>query len=222
MIKIIYKQLILLKALLNKHLNFLVLLFLCFFVSCSTKTSNVYIPNNQLGIDTYIDSEFNSLNFSSDTELKIANYSNKDFLKKEKRALLKIRCSSIPEKAVVDSAYLYLYISKIDNKNSTFNITIENIIEDWDVTNVNWIHQPKTDSKTIAQITVDKNKRNYYKVDVTSFVRALSNNEFNNYGLLFKILPENGNEGFISFLSSNTKDFDSRPKLIVYFNQNII
>ncbi|WGD35773.1 DNRLRE domain-containing protein [Olleya sp. YS] len=190
-------------------------------MSCNIKTSNVYIPNSQLGIDTYIDSEFDTKNFSSDKELKITNFSFKDSTVKENRSLLKIRCSSIPKKAIVDSAFLYLYISKSEQLESPYVIDIENIVEDWDVTSVNWFNQPKTDSKVVAQIIVKEEQRNYYKVDLTQFIRALVDEKFSNYGLMFKTNLEKSKSGIISFLSSDTKDLDSRPKLKVYFNQNI-
>lgn len=189
--------------------------------TCQSNFNNVYSPNNLLGVDTYIESSCPENNFYLENNLGLLNIINSDSSFNKKRTLLKINCTSIPKKARIDSAFIYLYNFKTLNLNKNCTINIERIVEDWDVNNVNWNNQPKTNVNNGIKYNIKNQNVNYYKIDVKCFILGLVNEDFQNYGLMFKIKNSTNKKSSIFFFSSNTKDIDSRPKLRVFYNQNI-
>ena len=122
-------------------IGFFIVLF-----SCQSNYSNTYLPDNKLGLDTYVEKLNPKKNYAFSNQISIGNFRYKDSLENEKNALLKIRCSSIPKGAKIDSAFLYLSLYKLINTEEEFTLNIERIVENWDVNKVTWYNQPKTDS----------------------------------------------------------------------------
>ncbi len=205
----------------TQGIKILLLLVSCIILACSANTKNVYQPNSEYGIDTYISKTRVNQNFSQDYKLNafggIANSSVSDI----NRFLLKIRCSSIPVNVTVDSAFVYLKIVEIKKAGQDTSFYIERILEDWDAECVTWANQPKSDSKNSIKVKITNDQLDYYKIDITKFIKDIANQDYLNYGFLFKSGKESNVNG-ISFYSSNAKDLDNQPRLLVYYKHNSI
>ena len=196
-----------------KNLSFIVCFFL--IISCQSNFSNTYIPDKNNSLYTYIEKMKPDRNFSNDKKLSVSNFFVSDSITQEHRALIKIRCSSIPIRAVVDSAFLYLYVYKFNPNNKSL-LSVKRITENWDLNTVNWNNQPNTSDDDHHIVKIDKNV-NYLKIDVTNFIDGLVKKKYLNHGLLLKVINCQDESNLIEFFSNKTRDFDSRPKLKVYF-----
>jgi len=201
----------------TERIKFLLLLVsCCILLACNSNTKNTYQPNSDYGIDTYISKARINKNFSLDYKLNAFGANSIDSISDINRFLLKIRCSSIPANVNVDSAFIYLKIIEIKNPQKKASFHVERIIEDWEVECVNWFNQPKSDSKNAIEVEIADDKLDYYKIDVTNYIRGFASQKYINYGFLFKSGKESKPNG-ISFYSSNAMDLDNQPRLLVYY-----
>ena len=175
--------------------------------SCSKNVRTSSIPNNK----------YPDHNFSKTVQLKtckgdIINESIVD----EKRFYLKIRCNSIPLYTKIDSAFIYLKLFNQYNIESNTFISSYKILEDWNANEITWRNQPKYNNNYSHKLKIESKKKDYYKFDIKNFIQDVVNSKQENYGFMFKILSKHNNTG-IDFYSSNARENDNRPKLIVYY-----
>jgi hypothetical protein len=181
-------------------------------------------PNASSGKDTDISSLATTVSFSSNPYL--APYAWTQFGTQDiRRSLVQFDLSSIPNTAVIDSAYLSLYFSqKLIQDNPSFSghfgtniLEIKRITQDWVANSTTWNNQPA--STTINMITVpaaSSTTQDYPNINVTNLVRDQVNN---NFGFLIK--HKNETPYLITCLTSSEEtNALKRPKLVVYYHYN--
>jgi hypothetical protein len=96
---------------------------------------------------------------------------------------------------------------------------LQQVVEPWEENVVTWNKTPKTTELNQVFISPFIKNANFIEVDVTRmFVQSSTTDPvtFANYGMLFKLVPENKWPGF-RFASSDHPNATLRPKLTIYY-----
>jgi hypothetical protein len=97
-----------------------------------------------------------------------------------------------------------------------FGAVIQQIIEPWDEHKVTWNNQPETIEMNQVFLYPFIKNSNIIELDVTGLFLNPSASMLPNYGMLFRLWPDNKFPGF-RFASSDFPDASMRPKLIIHF-----
>ena len=139
--------------------------------------------------------------------------------------------SSIPDNAVIQSAYLYLYKKKhyvIESGKTYNNLYIYRVTKYWSESEVTWTHRTSTRAWTNPggdyATTPQFHFRSYtsetagkeYKIDITDLVKKWLDGTYPNYGII--IVAEASWTGGIQFYSREYSDAAYRPKLGITYS----
>lgn len=193
-------------------------LLISLFHSCNHNSKTVFKPNSDYGLDTFISKKDSLVNFSKSLDLRLKAVAKGLDSKAVDvcRILLKIRCNSIPIGSKIDSSFLYLKISNNSKTKENTFLVAHKINENWDDQQVNWNNCPDFSKDIEFKIQISGKPRDYYRMDMTNYVRDLVDKRLVNNGLLIKLEDETINN-FIHFYSSNARENDNWPKLVVYY-----
>ena len=145
------------------------------------------------------------------------------------RSLIEFDLSLIPANAIIQSAYLFLYV---DMNLNTFpgghqqlsgsnESVIERITSNWNENSVTWNIQPSTITlnQTIIPQSIASNQD--YVIDVTNLVQDMINDTLNSFGFFMKLINENYYRRMI-FASRDNANREIRPRLqMTYLPNNI-
>lgn len=141
------------------------------------------------------------------------------------RELIKFDLSSIPAKATIKSAKLYLYSYPPPASNGNFTdpnygpnnmMLVQQVTSNWSTSSVNWFSQPATSTSnqvvvpTTTQSVLDLN------LDVTGMVASMVTGNVN-YGFMLRLQNEATYNSRIFVSSFENKYPDKHPKLVVTY-----
>jgi hypothetical protein len=145
------------------------------------------------------------------------------------RSLIAFNLDSVPKPAIIRSAILRLTYDlpiPFDNSYLTDSLSpvgtvryggvLQQIIEPWEEGKVTWNTQPKTIETGQVFIYPFIRNVNFIDVDVTRLIVPVTASALPNYGMLFRLWPDDRFPGF-RFGSSDNADPRMRPQLIITF-----
>jgi len=97
---------------------------------------------------------------------------------------------------------------------------LQQIVEPWDEYKVTWNTQPKTIEANQVYISPFIRNVNFIEVDVTRLFVPVAEIAAPNYGILFRLWPDDNFPGF-RFTSSDYPDASMRPKLTILYTTGI-
>jgi hypothetical protein len=136
------------------------------------------------------------------------------------RGLFEFDLSTVPNGAIIDSAFLYLYSPNSPNSefhsgsNSCF---LRRITSYWSETSVTWNNQPSTTD--INQVILPKSiapYQDYAHIKVTNLVSDMIQNPGNSFGFMILQQVEQIRRR-MTFCSSDYPDDSKHPKLIIFY-----
>jgi len=145
------------------------------------------------------------------------------------RSLIAFNTDSLPKSAIIQKVTLRLTYDLPIPFDSTYITTdpvtgvelygavLQQIIEPWDENKVTWNNQPKTIEMNQVFVYPFIKNSNIIDLDVTSLFVNPSASILPNYGMLFRLWPDNMFPGF-RFASSDYPEPFMRPKLIIYYS----
>ncbi|GEM_PF-2484751 len=117
--------------------------------------------------------------------------------------------SNIPKNAIVNSAYLRLYL---DSTKSKFGTSFQDTIY------VQFVREPnKYELDSSSAYSLVKTPEGYYQANISYYVEKWINDDLNRGLLMTTKDPEGGFEKFV-FHGPKTPFFDKRPKLIINYS----
>jgi hypothetical protein len=144
------------------------------------------------------------------------------------RSLIWFDMNSLPKSAVIQKVVLQLFCDipvPLDstvtvNSNGTSPVFIggvlQQIITPWEESKVTWNTQPATTEANQVLISPFILNGNFIEVNVTSLFKPSAEMASPNYGMLFRLYPNDGFPGF-RFASSDFSVPNMRPKLIIHY-----
>jgi hypothetical protein len=93
---------------------------------------------------------------------------------------------------------------------------LQQVIEPWEENKVTWNNQPKTTEINQVFIPPFIRNVNFIEIEVTGLFVSSVSNSLSNYGMLFKLYPNEKFKGF-RFASSDFPDSLMRPRLSVQY-----
>ena len=137
------------------------------------------------------------------------------------RFLIDFDFHMIPDGAIIDSAFVFLYFNKTSGYASSHSgenkFYIERIISSWDEDLLTWNNQPTTsaaNSFSYNQVTIGKD--DLPRLQLTSLVQDIVNDKGGSYGLMFKLQSETASKMLLLSSSENVST-SLHPKLEVYY-----
>jgi hypothetical protein len=203
-------------------LRYILLFLTTFFSLIVVSQLNTHVINSDFNItDTYIDNVQTSQSYASWNPIEVSVTQNGSTFK-VRRILIHFNLSSIPSNAIIQSAKLELNCSTPEIAITNSSLKIERIDPDlnsslWNAATTNWNNQPITvTSDAISSSTLVNNFRTF---DVTSHVRNMYNNIYQNFGWTISTVDEN----VISKGTYSAENSSIRPKLTIiwYFPYSI-
>src|SRR3989338_7378649 len=193
-------------------------LFLAVLMVLPAAAAITLSPNMQ---DTYIRESTSSTNYQSATSL----YVGLDATSKPMRMIFWPNLTDIPPGATVQDASLAVYaVSDPDDDQvvSAYrisqNMTIGQTTWNLSQTGVNWTAIGGTYSGWITNTTIGAN--GYYQFNLTSFVQAVVDNNYSNYGILFIGFEASGADNK-AIRSLEYSTVAQRPNLTVEYVPNV-
>jgi len=145
-------------------------------------TFNITDTTNKPFGDTIIHQSFPANNYSSEG----TSYIGRSGTPTGKRGLFGTDLSSIPSGSVINSAYLYIFVS---NKSQYPTIEAYRITTDWDVEDVTWNTRPSY-NLTLLDSNYINGANIWWSWDVKPAVEYWVANPANNYGVILRIDDE--------------------------------
>ncbi len=146
------------------------------------------------------------------------------------RSLIAFNMDSLPVSAVIRKVSLVLsydlpvpfdstFIPGIDSTTGVafYGAVLQQITEPWDENKVTWNNQPKTIEMNQVYVYPFIKNANIIELDVTGLFLNPSASVLPNYGMLFRLWPDNIFPGF-RFASSDYPVPAMRPKLMIYYS----
>jgi hypothetical protein len=99
---------------------------------------------------------------------------------------------------------------------SLYAAVLQQIIEPWDESKVTWNNQPGTIEMNQVYLYPFIRNANIVELDVTAFFNNPSASILPNYGMMFRLWPDDSFPGF-RFVSSDYTVPSMRPKLIIQY-----
>ncbi|SHG80817.1 DNRLRE domain-containing protein [Winogradskyella jejuensis] len=204
----------------HRKQNFLFLLTLFFLLSCNKEIKKwSFRPNEITGKDAFISHGNPKTSFSGSDKLHMLSLSVNDSIPNDQRFLIRFGFRTIPDKTVVDSAFIYLYALEPGHFGKNNSFMSYEINELWVSRDVNWENQPALREKSKKTYMAPQEKYQNYKIDVTDYVNKVLIGEIKNYGHLFMLEDEMKSYKGVRFHSSNSKKEELRPKLEVFYRE---
>jgi hypothetical protein len=192
------------------------------FAITSCKYSKVLVQRPEKGEDTYVHQFNPSRNLNWDNKIAVMAWTF-DGTPANCRGLIRFDLSSIPVKAKVTKAELYLYHitdqgnnpqhSQLSGANDGYIIQVSS---PWKADSVTWNNQPSVVTENQVVIPASTSATQDYVLDVTTIVGNMVKQPANNYGFMIKLQNEEHYRALM-FASSNHKNPQLRPTLKVYY-----
>ncbi len=179
---------------------------------------------NTDGADALIATEFANLNFVTHPSDEVITWTCNSVLCLG-RSLIQFNLSSIPQTALVDSAFLELY-ANANNLNGiqgspmygNDNVgLIQRITQSWNPNTVTWNSQPLSTTVDEVYLPQSTSTVQNYRVDVRSLVSGMVSNPTTNYGFLMRQVDEVNYYNSLIFSSGDDPNPALRPKLKICF-----
>jgi len=142
------------------------------------------------------------------------------------RVLIDFNIEKISPDAIVDSAYLNLYVnansfySRPGKNQGKDSIVIKRVTSEWDEKSVTWNNQPETTTKNQVIIaSIPGTQPNYEDIDITKIIRDIVREKNNRYGIMIRYKTERP-YNVVFFASSNHPNKKLHPKLKIYSRKN--
>jgi len=141
------------------------------------------------------------------------------------RSVFAFDLSTIPNGAVVESAFLSLYAYDVDNgfgrhstRSGSNSCLLQRVTSPWDESTVTWTNQPTstTENEVVLQMSTSTDQ-NYLDINVANLVKDMIDNPSTSHGFLLKLQQESFYR-LLNFASSDHINSALRPKLVVTFN----
>lgn len=145
------------------------------------------------------------------------------------RSLIAFNLDTIPKSAMIRNVIMRLTYDlpiPFDNTHITDSLTpgsslwyggvLQQIIEPWEEGKVTWNTQPKTIEAGQVFIAPFIRNVNFIDIDVTKLIFPMTASALPNYGMLFKLWPDEKFPGF-RFASGDYADPKMRPQLIITY-----
>jgi hypothetical protein len=144
------------------------------------------------------------------------------------RSLIAFDMGALPKSAIIQKVTLRLMYDLPIPFDSTFMNTdpstgvalygavLQQVIEPWDEHKVTWNNQPKTIESNQIFVYPFIHNTNIIDIDVTAMFMSPDASLLPNYGLLFRLWPDDQFPGF-RFASSDYPDATMRPKLTIKY-----
>jgi hypothetical protein len=195
----------------------------------STLQTMFFQPGPEEGKDAMISDLEPDKNFGAHKYFE-ATYMSESMLTvmRTNRSLIFFNMSALPKSAVIKKAVLRLCYDLPIPWDSTIFIApnstakvkacgiLQQITEPWEENSVTWNKQPKTTEINQVYIYPFIKNSNVLEIDVTGLIVIPATNVLSNYGMLFKLYPNERFKGF-RFVSSDYSDAGMRPKLSVQY-----
>ena len=186
-------------------------------------------PGPEEGMDAMISNLQPDLNFG-DFKYFEATFLSEPVLTvmRSNRSLIYFDMGSLPKSAIIRKVTLHLTFDLPVPFDSTYLITdpstgvafygavLQQVIEPWDEHKVNWNNQPRTIEMNQVFLYPFIRNSNIIELDVTGLFVNPGASMLPNYGMLFRLWPDDKFPGF-RFASSDYADASMRPKLIIYY-----
>jgi len=140
------------------------------------------------------------------------------------RSLIAFNLNQLPKSAIIRKAILRLfYETPIPFDNSIITTydkfiggVFQQVIEPWDEHKVTWNNQPATTELNQVFLPPFISDKNFVEVDITRLIVPVNSVNLPNYGIKFRLIPEDKFPGF-RFASSDHPNSTLRPTLIIYY-----
>jgi len=140
------------------------------------------------------------------------------------RSLIAFNLNQLPKSAIIRKAILRLSFdvpipfdnSVITSSDKFIGGVFQQVIEPWDEYKVTWNNQPATTEINQVFLPPFTSDKKFIEVDITRLIAPVSTVNLPNYGIKFKLIPEDRFPGF-RFASSDHPESALRPMLIIYY-----
>jgi hypothetical protein len=189
-------------------------------------------PGPDLGIDAMISDLDPEKNFGDHPYFE-ATFRSEPILTvmRENRSLIRFSPTGLPKSALIQKVVLRLFYDLPVPWDSVYMDTIsakgiypvygggvlQQIVEPWEEHEVTWATQPKTITANQVYIHPFIKNANFIDVDVTKLFVPEQEIAAPNYGMMFKISPEQSFPGF-RFTSSDYNVPEMRPVLTIHYS----
>lgn len=142
------------------------------------------------------------------------------------RGFIQFDLSSIPQNAIVNSAYLSLFAPDSPSTEFDYPATgsnqcwLQRVTSDWSETTLTWDNQPATTAQN--QFFLPQSITyydDYVDLNVAALVQDMVSDPINSYGFMVRLDTEI-NYRRLSFCSSDYPNIAKHPKLVITYNSN--
>ncbi|MVT12608.1 DNRLRE domain-containing protein [Chitinophaga tropicalis] len=196
------------------------LLFISAIISC--RQNKILVQRPEKGMDTYVHEYHPNRNFNWDTKIAVMAWTFSG-TPGNCRGLIRFDLSSIPVRAKVTKAELYLYHvtdqgnnpqhSQLSGANAGYLMQVSS---SWSADSVTWSNQPAVISESQVVLPASTSETQDYVVDVTAMVSNMVKQPANNNGFMIRLQNEDYYRALM-FASSNHKNLELHPTLKVYY-----
>lgn len=187
-------------------------------------------PGPEMGVDAMISNLDPEKNFG-DHKYFEATFLSEPILTvmRSNRSLMRFNLGMLPKSATIKNVHLTLwydipipwdtlyYSTDITSgARPWFGAVLQQVVEPWDEYKVTWNNQPKTVEANQVYVSPFIKNANFITLDVTSLYVPVEEVYYPNYGMMFRLYPNEEFPGF-RFASSDYPDPRMRPMLSVYY-----
>ena len=197
-------------------------------IGSNTTQTLILQPGPDLGKDAMISNLEPDKNFGANKYFE-ATFMSEPLLTvmRSNRSLIWFDMSQLPKSAIIKKVIMKLTYDLPLPWDSTIFVTgtsnyikpvgvLQQIVEPWDENNVTWNNQPKTTELNQVFIQPFIRSTNAIEVDLTSLFVSAATNPLPNWGMLFKLSPNESFKGF-RFASGDFPEPSMRPRLSVSY-----
>ena len=196
------------------------LLLISSIIGC--RHNKVLVQRPEKGMDTYVHEYHPNRNFNWDTKIAVMAWTFSG-TPGNCRGLIRFDLSSIPVRAKISKAELYLYHvtdqgnnpqhSQLSGKNAGYLMQVSS---SWSADSVTWNNQPSVISENQVVLPASTSEIQDYVLDVTTMVSNMVKQPANNNGFMIRLQNEDYYRALM-FASSNHKNPELHPTLKVYY-----
>ena len=110
------------------------------------------------------------------------------------------------------------YDKPVSDDNVRYGAVLQQIVEPWEEYKVSWNNQPKTTEVNQVFVSPLARNTNMINIDVTSLYVPVKEINLRNYGMLFKLYPDEKYPGSLRFASSDYPEKRMHPELKIFYS----